>query len=110
MSGLEIATLLLIEAVCGAGGALAVTRLWPRAALEWKSAAAIGVVGGLALALLAAQIPGLAGFVGHVGSAIDATARGAGGLTPGLLAGVGVAGLLGGIALICLVGFTRNPA
>lgn len=61
-------------------------------------------------ALLAAQIPGLAGFVGHVGSAIDATARGAGGLTPGLLAGVGVAGLIGGIALICLVGFTRNPA
>lgn len=48
MSGLEIATLLLIEAVCGAGGALAVTRLWPKAALEWKSAAAIGVAGGLA--------------------------------------------------------------
>lgn len=75
MFGLEIAILLLIEAVCGAGGALAVTRLWRRAALEWKSAAAIGVVGGLALTLLAAQVPGLAGFVGHVGSAIDATAR-----------------------------------
>lgn len=105
LTGLQTATLLLVEALCGAGGALAARRLWRRPAFGWKWISAIGAVGGVSLALLAARIPGLANVIGVAESAIDATARGAGGLTPTVLVGVGIAGLLGGILSICLVGF-----
>ncbi|MDX8533142.1 hypothetical protein RFM41_15035 [Mesorhizobium sp. VK25A] len=108
MSGLETAVPLLIEALCGAGGAFATAWFWRMAALGWKSVAAAGVVGGLALTQLAGQIPALANFVGNVESAVDATARGVGSLTPGVLVGVGIAGLLGGILSVCIIGLIRS--
>ncbi|MCA0000152.1 hypothetical protein FJ959_13890 [Mesorhizobium sp. B2-2-4] len=108
MSGLETAALLLIEAICGAGGAFATTWFWRMAALGWKSVAAAGVVGGLALTGLAGRIPALANFLGNVENAVDATARGVGTLTPGVLIGVGIAGLLGGILSVCIIGLVRG--
>ncbi|MBZ9962484.1 hypothetical protein [Mesorhizobium sp. BR1-1-2] len=108
MSGLATAALLLIEALCGAGGAFATARFWRMAALSWRSVAAAGVVGGLALTLLAGQIPALANFVGNVENAVDATARGVGTLTPRVLIGVGIAGLLGGILSVCVIGLVRG--
>ena len=68
----------------------------------------IGMLGGLALTLLAANIPGLGRFVGQVASAADASLRGLGGLTLAVLIGVGIAGLLGGVISISLVGFARR--
>ncbi|MET2829829.1 hypothetical protein [Mesorhizobium shangrilense] len=111
MSGPEIAILLLFEAVCGTAGAVAVARLWRTIGFEWKSIAAIGAFGGLILALLAMLLPGLARFVGYMGSAFDALSRGSGGLTLEVLIGVGIAGLLGGIIAICIVRLARgtNP-
>lgn len=108
MSGRETAVLLLIEAICGAGGAFVTAWFWRMAALGWKSVAAAGVVGGLALTVLAGRIPALASFVGDVESAVDATARGVGNLTPGVLIGVGIAGLLGGILSVCIIGLIRG--
>jgi hypothetical protein len=108
LSGLETATMLLIEMICGAAGAIAVARLWRSVDLGWKSIAFIGMLGGLALTLLAANIPGLGRFVGHVASAADASSRGVGGLTPAVLIGVGIAGLLGGVISISLVGLARR--
>ncbi len=108
MSGPEIVTLLVVEMICGAAGAIAVARLWRGIDLGWRSLAVIGMLGGVVLTLLAAQIPGVGRFVGHVGNALDATSRGAGGLTPAVLVGAGVAGLLGGVISISLVSFLRR--
>ena len=108
MSGLETATMLLVEAICGAAGAIAVARFWRSVALGWKSIAFIGMLGGLALTLLAAHVPGLGRFVGDVANAADASARGVGGLTLAALIGVGIAGLLGGAISICMVGLAMR--
>src|SRR6478609_2539617 len=104
MSGLETITMLLVEMICGAAGAIAAVRLWRGIEFGWKSTAFIGMLGGLVLTLLAANVPMLGDFVGHVENATDATLRGAGGLTFAILVGVGIAGLLGGAISISLVG------
>ncbi|MGS1097033.1 hypothetical protein ACVCNR_21020 (plasmid) [Aquamicrobium terrae] len=108
MSGPEIATLLVVEIICGTAGAMAVARLWREIDLGWRSIAVIGMLGGVVLTLLAAQIPGVGRFVGHVENVIDAASRGTGGLTPTVLVGAGVAGLLGGVISISLVAFLRR--
>jgi hypothetical protein len=104
MSGSDITTLILIEMIAGAAGAIAVARLWREIALGWKSIAVVGMLGGVILTLLAAQVPGVGRFVGHVETAIDAASRATGGLTLTVLIGAGVAGLLGGVISISLVG------
>jgi hypothetical protein len=108
MSGSETLIALIIEIVCGATGGIAVSRWTGGAGLGVKADAVIGAVGGLVLTLLAGQLPGVARFVGHVEGAADATARGVGVLTPTVLVGVGVAGLLGGLVLTALTGFIRS--
>ena len=69
--------------------------------------AAIGAIGGLALTWLAAHTPGLEQFVEEeAGTAVE----GLGGLSPELLVGVGIAGLLGGALLVTILGLVRNCA
>jgi hypothetical protein len=66
------------------------------------------MIGGYALTLLATHIPGISRFVGHVQNAADSAMRGIGGLTPAVLMGVGISGLLGGVVLAIVVAFFRN--
>lgn len=100
MSGLETAVLLAIEFVCGAAAGLALARWTGRRTTD----VLIGGVGGLILTWLAAYIPGVARYVGHVERVADATAQSVGGVTPAILVGVGVAGLLGGTISMALAG------
>jgi hypothetical protein len=62
----------------------------------------------LIFTMLTARVPGLGRFVGHVEHAANAALAGTGGLTVGVLVGVGIAGLLGGIAAISLVGLAKR--
>jgi hypothetical protein len=110
MSGFETVVALIIEIVCGAAGGLALGRWVRGVSLGATTNAVTGAIGGLALTWLAARLPGVGRFVGHVENAADATARGVGGLTPAILVGVGIAGLLGGTILTALAGFIRNRA
>jgi hypothetical protein len=99
---------ILIEIICGAGGGMAIGR-WARS-LDLGAAgnAVTGAIGGLILTWLTARIPGIGRFVGHVEQVADSAARGMGGLTPSVLVGVGIAGLLGGILLTAVVGLARR--
>src|ERR1700752_1253480 len=110
MSGSETFVALMIEIVCGAAGGLALGRWVQRVSLGAKIDALIGAIGGLALTWLAAHLPGVGRFVGGGEKIADATATGVGGLTPTVLVGVGIAGLLGGIILTALAGFVRSRA
>ena len=60
------------------------------------------------MTFVAAQIPGIGHLVGHVETAADSVMQGIGGLTPTVLIGVGVAGLLGGAILTAILGLIRN--
>ena len=82
MGAIETAVVLTMEGVCGAAAGLALGR-WTDLGLGAKVDALTGATGGLALTWLAGRLPGVARFVGHVESAVDATARGVGVLTPG---------------------------
>jgi hypothetical protein len=108
MSGFETFVALIVEAACGAAGGLALGRWVRGVSLGAKANALTGAIGGLALTWLAGRLPGVGRFVGHVENAADATARGVGGLTPAVLIGVGIAGLLGGIILTAFAGFIRS--
>lgn len=108
MDGVEIALVLLVEAVVGAASAIATSRFCRATVLSRTFVAAVGAVGGVVLALLVAQIPRLGRFVGHVGSVLDATSRAVSGLTVEILFGAGVAGLVGGAVAVCLTGFVRR--
>lgn len=110
MSGFETVVALILEIVCGATGGLALGRWVRGVSLGGTANVLTGAIGGLALTWLAARLPGVGRFVGHVENAADAAARGVGGLTPAVLVGVGIAGLLGGIILTALAGFIRNRA
>ncbi|BCG93468.1 hypothetical protein MesoLj131a_23320 [Mesorhizobium sp. 131-2-1] len=105
MGVVETAVALTIEVVCGAAAGLALGR-WTTLGLGAKVDALTGAIGGLALTWLAGHVPGVGPFVGKVESAVDATARGVGVLTPAILVGVGVAGLLGGFVLTACIAFT----
>jgi hypothetical protein len=75
----------------------------------WKNAV-IGAIGGLVLTWLTARTPGLEQLVEDVEEAGSAAAEGVGSLSPELLVGVGVAGLLGGALLVTILGLLRNRA
>lgn len=98
MGAIETAVVLTIEGVCGAAAGLALGR-WTALGLGAKVDALTGATGGVALTWLAGQVPGVARFVGQVESAVDATGRGVGVLTPAVLVGIGIAGLSGGLVL-----------
>lgn len=110
MSGPAFAVTLLIEIICGGAGGLAVGRWLPHFSIGAAANAMTGAVGGLVFTWLAAGIPGVGRFVGYMDNAADTMIRGVGGLTPIVLMGAGIAGLLGGLALTCLIGFVRNRA
>ena len=108
MSPTEAVLAIVIEMFCGAAGALAVRWSWPNPGFNKITAVLAGMVGGLAMTYVAARIPGVGHFVGHVESTADSIIRGVGGLTPAVLVGIGVSGVLGGIILTVIVGFIRN--
>ena len=101
---------IIIEIVCGAAGGIFLGRFAQRLSTGRSGDALLGAIGGLALTWLAARTPGVGRFVGRVEQAADATAQSVGGLTPAILVGVGIAGLLGGILLTATVGLIRNKA
>jgi len=107
MSAFESGVLLIIEFLCGGAGGIALGRWLRSYSLGKPVDGLIGGIGGLILTWLAARIPGVGRFVGHVETAADATVQGVGGLTPTILIGVGAAGLLGGIVLTVLAGFVK---
>jgi len=97
---------ILIEIVTGAASAVFLGNVVPVISLgAWKNAG-IGAIGGLVLTWLAARTPGVEQFVEDV----DVMGVPAGGLSPELLVGVGVAGLLGGALFVTVVGLLRNRA
>ena len=97
---------IIIEVVTGAASAVFVGNVVPPLSFgPWKNAA-IGAIGGLALTWLAARTPGLEQFVEDV----EEVGMSAEGLSPELLVGVGVAGLLGGALLVTILGLVRNRA
>lgn len=99
---------ILIEAVTGAASAVFIGNIVPPVSSgPWKNAG-IGAIGGLALTWLAARTPGVEQFVEgaeEIGGSTDGP-----GLSPELLVGVGVAGLLGGALLVTVLGLLRNRA
>ncbi len=97
-----------IEILCGAAGGIAIGAWAPGLSLGAGGNALTGAIGGLILTWVAARIPYVGRFVGRVEYAADAVTQSAGGLTPIVLVGVGIAGLLGGILLSLLVGLTRK--
>jgi hypothetical protein len=100
---------IIIEIAAGAGMAVFVGNLVPPLSFgSWKNAA-IGAIGGLALTWLTARMPGLEQFVEDV-EETGTAAEGPGALSPELLLGVGVAGLLGGALLVTVLGLVRNRA
>jgi hypothetical protein len=108
MPGVASSILLIIEFLCGAAGGIAVGR-WARSYSFGKPVdGLIGGIGGLLLVWPASGIPGIGRFTGHVENAADATMLGVGGLTPAILVGTGITGLLGGLVLTVLAGFVRT--
>ena len=97
---------IIIEVVTGAASAVFVGNVVPPLSFgPWKNAG-IGAIGGLALTWLAARTPGIEQFVEDV----EEVGMAAEGLSPELLVGVGVAGLLGGALLVTVLGLVRNRA
>ena len=92
--------LLIIEFLSGAVAGIALGR-WVRSySLGWFVDAVIGGIGGLILEWPATRVPGLGRFIGPVGNVV--------GLTPAILIGSVVVGLLGGFILVLLAGFART--
>ena len=104
MSGTEILILFAIEAICGAAGGVAIARWKEGDHRSWFVSGVAGSIGGLMLAWFAGFVPWLARFVWHVESAADATMLATGGLTPTVMVGAGIAGLLGGLILTAAAG------
>ncbi|MBE1711770.1 MULTISPECIES: hypothetical protein [Mesorhizobium] len=91
-----VATMLLVvEFICGAASGIALGRWVPSFSLGRTANGLIGGIGGVLFVWPSARIPGVGPLVGHH----------AGGLTPTMLIGAGIAGLLGGLVLILLAGF-----
>ena len=94
----------LIEILAGAASGVLIGNLVPPLSLgAWKNAL-VGAIGGIVLTWLTARTPGLEKFVEDEAGVI---AGGAGGLSPELLVGVGVAGLLGGALFVTIAGLLR---
>lgn len=94
MSGVAT-TLLVVEFVCGAASGIALGRRVPSFSLGRIADGIIGGIGGLLFVWPSARIPGVGPLIGHHAE----------GLTPTMLIGAGIAGLLGGLVLIVLAGF-----
>jgi len=108
MPGVAGSILVIIEFLCGTAGGLALGRWVPGYSFGKVVDGLIGGIGGLLLVWPASGIPGVGRFIGHVENAADAALQGVGGLTPAILIGTGVTGLLGGLVLIVLAGFVKE--
>lgn len=108
MLTVNAAVLIIVEIVCGAAGAIFLCWLVRRLSSGRTVDAIVGALGGLAFTWLAARIPGLGRFLGQVEQVADATAQSMGALSPAILVGVGISGLVGGTLLAALVGFIRS--
>ncbi|WP_457154022.1 hypothetical protein [Mesorhizobium sp. P5_C1] len=86
---------MVIEFVCGAASGIALGRRVPSFSLGRTADGIIGGIGGLLFVWPSARIPGVGPLIGHH----------ADGLTPTMLIGAAIAGLLGGLVLIVLAGF-----
>lgn len=95
---------ILIEAICGAAGGLAVGHWVNSASLGLGVNVVAGAVGGLVLTWLVTRTPGFERLVGEAGDTVAAM------LSPTIMIGVGVAGLLGGVAFVLVLGFLRKLA
>lgn len=95
---------LVIEAVCGATGGLAFGHWINSASMGRGVNAVAGAVGGLLMTWLVARTPWVDRLVGGgvSGEALD--------LSPSLVIGVGVAGLLGGALFTLALGVLRKGA
>lgn len=100
--------LLTIEFVCGACGGYAIGLSMRNGGLGSPANALTGGMGGLLFTWLAARIPGVGRYLGYVEAAADAAMQGTGGLTPAVLVGVGIAGLIGGLVLTALACFLKG--
>src|SRR4051794_11448497 len=100
MSGSEILIVLVMELVCGAAGGIALGRWMGGGSLGQRPTPQSGPLA----AWLAAHTPGLGGFVGRLGNVADGFS-GFGSMTPALLLGVGVSGLLGGVISVAFAVF-----
>lgn len=101
---------IIIEIVTGAASAVFVGNVVPPLSFgPWKNAA-IGAIGGLVLTWLTARTPWLEQYVEYIDETGTAAVDGVGSLSPELLVGVGVAGLLGGALLVTILGLLRNRA
>lgn len=102
MSAAEFWVPILIEIVAGALSAMLLGNLLPVLTLgAWKNAV-IGALGGVVLTWLTARTPGLEQFVE------EQAGEAASGLSPELLVGVGVAGLIGGALFVTIAGLLRK--
>jgi len=97
MSGLVNGILLVVEFCCGAAAGIMLGRNVRSYSWGHWGDGFIGGIGGLIFTWPSMRLPGLARFVGDP----------AGGLTPAMLIGAGVTGLLGGVVLVLLAGFVR---
>ena len=98
---------IVIEVVTGAASAVFIGNVVPPLSFgPWKNAA----IGGLVLTWLTARTPGLEQYVEHIEETGATAAEGLGSLSPELLVGVGVAGLIGGALLVTILGLARNIA
>ena len=90
---------IVIEIVAGALSATFIANIVPPLTFGFWKNAVIGAVGGVVVTWITAQTPGLEQYVeGAAGEA----------LSPDLLVGVGVAGLLGGALFLTIAGLVRN--
>jgi hypothetical protein len=108
MPGVASSILLIIEFLCGACAGIVLGRFARGYSFGRAVDGLVGGVGGLLLVWPASAIPGIGRFIGHVENAADAAMRGMGGLTPAVLIGTGITGLLGGLVLTVLAGFVRT--
>lgn len=97
MSDLAGSILMVIEFLFGAATGTLFGRAVPSFSWGRGGDALIGGIGGLLFVWPSGRIPGVGRFIDHV----------ANGLTPTVLIGAAIAGLLGGLVLIVLAGFIR---
>jgi hypothetical protein len=91
---------IVIEIVTGAMSAAFIANLVQPLSFGFWRNVAIGAVGGVVLAWLTARTPGLEAYVEAM--------PGETALSPDLLVGVGVAGLIGGALFVAVAGLLRN--
>jgi hypothetical protein len=95
---------IIVQLIGGGVGGNVIAQIIKRLDLGPTGNTIAGAVGGLILTWIAGKVPGLDSLVGAVASSTG----GAGGISPGALAGQGISGLIGGAVLTAIVGAIKN--